>query len=176
MNNFTVYSDYSMNHTNAAYAYVIIQHEIGSPPKFYKCGSRILKVRHESYVGEVMGMLAGIRFLPDNSTATANIDVDHITILLKKDKRLLKRQYREIADQRKRLKKLRIRYFPKKERNGIYTWCHKRASSAAKGSPGPKLISEFAEEDLQLLLRERQGGAKKPKGWRARVSQLVSYQ
>lgn len=171
---FQVYSDYSMigyGDHRAAYAFVIIKREANHPPEVFKCGSRLLRLPHKSYVGEVMGMLAGIRALPDNAVAKALIDIDHINTLLQRNKRLLKRQYKEIAEQRNRLNQLEISYFQKAKRNGVYHWCHKTAKTKVKGHPMPKRIDEFSKEDLNWMLIPR---LPRKKGWRAKIDTLLT--
>ena len=156
-----IYSDYSCNrdYTVAAFAFCVITCD-GGRIGLHSHGVKLLKKPLNVTVGEVVGMLAGVKKVPDRCKASAHIDVDHIDLLLDeksnaKGAKQLKNQHQIIKKHKRRLESLEISYYDKGKRNGFYRWCHAAARSRATFSKRPINLNECSSEDLFRLFIPR---------------------
>lgn len=124
-----IYSDYSRTESAASYAYAVVYYVDGIP-HLHKFGSRRLKLLHPSHLGEMMGVLAGVRTIPDDCVAIAHSDIAALDNFLKSKKkrhRIFSRQKKETTKHRKRLRGLQFLYLGCNHRPPIHHWCHQKA-------------------------------------------------
>jgi len=162
-----IYSDYSSTDEGSSYAFVVVCYDNGTPT-FVKSGSRKLKLNHNTFVGEIMGSLAGIRCLPDGSNAIVYSDIAGVQKLVKsqrkRTRRQLSRQQKEILVHRKRLLGLQLMYLEKKKRPQAYHWCHKKARSRILAQISePSKIQDFSEKQMMAFFTKPNMKKKKKK-------------
>ena len=133
---YRIYSDYSMSDTESSYAYVVVYCQGNKNRAIHKFGSRKLRLKHSSTIGEFMGSLAGLRKVPDGHEVRIYTDIHYLPFQLRTERTsfirkslIFRRLKKEFNFHKKRLGNLDIVYLAKGNRPHFYHWCHKKARS-----------------------------------------------
>ena len=132
------YSDYSCHPENgAAYAYIVATYKPTTILRMrsHRCG------QVESQVGELMGIIAALKHVPEGCQAVVHCDIydieNFIDKPLEKVKGVFREPLRQLRKQTERLK-VRFRYIPRDSRNDFFRWCHGQARQRCQLSVGPR--------------------------------------
>jgi len=101
-----------------------------------------------SHIGELLGVVAALKTIPDQQACTVHSDQIHLWEFNNLNKSsLLYEPMKQFKEQQQRLSTVRLRFIPRKNRNDLYRWCHNAARLA---------INLSVDEDWKQLNREIQ--------------------
>lgn len=147
---YETYSDYSCRKFGGcAYAFIIVKYVNNIPFIVNKFSRRIANVKRKTFIGELMGITAALKHIPDNSYVKCYTDAHGLekTINRKRNTKSIisKRHVNNFKKERDRFDKFDFCYTCKNSNNVLHMICHTMANTKAAETP-QQIIERLGEE------------------------------
>lgn len=125
-----VYSDFSLAVQGAGIAFVVAQHN-DRETKIIVADYKKVNSPNCSIDGELIGMVAALKTIPDNSSVVVHTDLNCVKSLISGSVKVRDKGNIEDLHQQMRRLAIDIRFSPRKNRSQFYKWCHQAAQKAS---------------------------------------------